>query len=232
MPHGLKFDGEYIWCMTGSGASQTLLKIWAEDPTDLQHPAENVGGGITEDLDEVKTGLFDGTYFWAIDENDSNLYRFLMADTSQYKVFDLSFQSDEIIFDGTYLWSAEVDGSCLHKFYSGTGMGHTNTSSVVNLDPANSQPGNINVSDSLEVGTDIIVGTDVDISNNHWGGLCDDDTTYCTTNTDCTGIGTEACYGGTVPVVGGVASCEDGEFMGGVELDANSEIINIYCWKL
>lgn len=216
VPDGLEFDGEYIWCMTGLGANQTLMRIWAEDPTNSQHPAENVGEdipittGIPDILDNIKAGVFDGTYFWVIDQDDNNLYRFLMADIAQYQVFDLPFQSDEIIFDGTYFWLAEVDGSRLHKYYSGIGMGYTDLSSVVNLDPVSSQPGSINISGSSNLGTDITVGTDVDIANNVWGGASDE----------------------IIDVTAGVANCSDGLFVKGVELDSNNKISKIYCREL
>jgi hypothetical protein len=204
-PYNIYADGEYVWCLQDTDGK--LLRIWAEDPDNTRHPNESFGPLVGADDRDM---VFDGTYLWVVDFTNSELYRYLAADPSQYSQFSLTFQPKHIVFDGTYLWITQADGGSnpiLHKYYSGTGLGHTDLNSVVNLDPASQQTGSINVAGSAEVGTDTTVGTDLDVYGNLWGGSDE-----------------------TVSVSGDEAVCQtDGYFIKGITLDNDSKISEIVC---
>ena len=211
-PYNIYADGEYVWCLQDTDGK--LLRIWAEDPDDAQHPKKSFGPPLGADDQDM---AFDGTYLWVVDFTNSKLYRYLAADPTVLIGFDLTFQPKNIMFDGTYLWITQADvGSnpILHKYYSGTGMGHTDLNTVVNLDPASQQTGNINVGGSGEIGDDLTVGADLDVLDNLWGG------------SDV-----------TVSVSGGTAECPNndeineyyGYFIKGITLDNDSKITDIVC---
>ncbi len=204
-PDDVYADGEYVWCLENT--TNELLRIWAEDPNDTRHPMESFGPlGGADDQDMV----FDGTYLWVVDYTSSKLYRYLAADPTVRVEFDLSFQPKNIIFDGTYLWITQADGDkdpILHKIYSGTGMGHTDLSGTVKLDPASQQTGSMAILGSGTVSGDTTVGADVIATTNTWGGSDE-----------------------IVSVSGSVAECAtEGYFIKGITLDANSEISEIVC---
>ncbi|MCH7492643.1 hypothetical protein IID19_03600 [Patescibacteria group bacterium] len=215
IPNNIFFDGVYLWCLEGSDGK--LLRIWADDPNNAQHPMTSFGPAVSNNEDMA----FDGTYLWVVNSSNSKLYRYLAADPTQYTEYNLAFQPERIVFDGTYLWLSEADGvgvPKLHKYYSGTGLGHTDLSTVVNLQTnvgrcsvattqecifdwhcpiaetcntnISSQPGNINITGSAELKKDHCFNTD---SNTHLYANA------CTQDSDCSG-GEIICVGGDINV--------------------------------
>lgn len=204
-PYGVYFDGEHVWCLQGASESgEQLKRIWAENPSDVQHPVKNFGPSVANNMDMV----FDGTYLWVVNYDKSKLYRYLATDPSSLTAFDLGFPPERIVFDGTNLWILGGGGK-VYQYYSGTGMGHTDLNSLVALNPMSTQSGSMSVAGSGEVGSDTTAGSDVSAPNNLWGGSDD-----------------------SIAVIGGLANCQDGQFLAGVTLDANSQIIGIVCREL
>jgi len=197
-PYSVFFDGEYIWCLQST--SGYMLRIWPEDPYDPQHPMKSFGPNI----DYQKDMAFDGTYLWTVGLTEQKIYRYLAADPNQEpSEFNLTFQPERILFDGTYIW-VEESGNVppkLHKYYSGTGLGHTDLNTVVNLNPAVSQAGNINITGSAEIGSEVTVGGDIDVAGNFWDGSDE-----------------------TVPVSGGSATCTNGSYIKGVIIDVAGKL--------
>ena len=161
-PDTIIYDGEYIWCgpFATLADEKDLLRIWAEDPYDADHPIEEFGpvagkiGGVT----------FDGMYLWLSGSASGKLYRVLAADPNQQIEFDLTFEeSEKVVFDGTFLWIAESEGDAgdgvrLHKFLSGSGRGITDHNSVVQL-------------------------------QTEYGKCVNDTTYYCMSDADCSFVG-------------------------------------------
>ena len=100
-PHGLAFDGEYLWC--AGYDNDTIYKL-------------DASGNIISAFDSPgssPTGLtFDGNYLWSADDGSLRIYK---IDTSTGEVIE-SFEapgtdSTGLTFDGTYLWNVECNNS-------------------------------------------------------------------------------------------------------------------------
>jgi len=220
-PYNVYFDGLNIWCLNGMGAGvNRLLRIWPDnfyastDPSyDPRYPMETFGPAVPPEPEPnyQKHMAFDGTYLWTVVVTTSRMYRYLASDPSQVTTIDLGFQPADILFDGTYIWVSEGGVQPrLHRYYSGTGRGHTDLNTVVNLNPAAAQAGNINITGSAEVGQGLTVGGDLDVPGvpgNLWGGSDE-----------------------IRPVSGGVADCAvDGHFIKGITVGADHKISEIIC---
>lgn len=165
---------------------------------------------------------FDGTYIWATVSRDPGFLFTIPAsiNTEDTTQIDYGFHPTSIndpyylTFDGTYMWASSYDSPggvgtpdhvYIDKIFTGTGLGHTDLNTVVNLDPTAAQAGSINVSGSAEVSSDLTVGADLDVEENAWGGS--DETV----------------------AVSGTANCPNGYFIKGIILDSNSKISDIIC---
>jgi len=216
-PARLLSDGMYIWIITSLDVTENkLAKVRMSD-------GRLMG---TYDMSKRPVDLvFDGTYVWISGRNgEGDLVRVAAhsGDATTYvEVLPDGADFGRLLYDGTYVWHVSKcdEIGCnvplnLLKFYSGTGMGHTDLNSVVNLDPASQQTGSINVAGSAEVGTDTTVGADLDVTGNQWGG------------SDV-----------TVSVSSGTAECPNndeingyyGYFIKGITLDIDSKISEIVC---
>jgi len=130
-PVSVIFDGVNVWC-TPNGATDQLVRVWPDDPSDPQHPAQGFGSIAGH----VKGATTDGTYLWAAELQTGRLYRFLLADPTQETFFETTVnQPESLVFDGTYIWTADemINQPQLHKLFTGTGFGHTDLNSSVNL---------------------------------------------------------------------------------------------------
>lgn len=209
-PYNVVADGLHVWCLPDQGSDTELVRVWAANPNDPRHPAKDFGAFSSVQL---KDGTTDGTYLWVVSLQDRRLYRFLLADPGQYTYFTVSFEEPkEILFDGTYLWIPETSGTAaptLHKYFSGNGLGHTDLTTVVNLDSSPAQNGNFNIFGTAEVGGTLSVGGDLVAKNNTWDPAGDDV---------------------AVPVFGGLASCAvNGHFIKGITIGADHKISAIVC---
>ncbi|MFH1207302.1 MAG: hypothetical protein V1668_01710 [Patescibacteria group bacterium] len=244
-PGRLIFDGAHIWVISSYiGTEGKVAKFRVSD-------SQFMPLALSSKL-EASDLAFDGTYVWLAGLGEpgigNSVYR-ITAANGEIKGYPTRLWSDwsgaRLLFDGTYLWTLNTCNSTgcdetrplnLQKFYSGSGQGHTDLNTVVNLDRLgfcsgrptrvcknNSdceiygscnitpQPGHVNVSGAGMVGNNLTVGSDVQAENNQWGGSDE-----------------------VVPVSSGVANCATigGKFMTGLTLDANSQITEIICNEL
>lgn len=214
-PARMIFDGSHIWVIPSS--STVERKISKVRPAD---------GLILATLDLPGTALdlaFDGTYVWVAHVGSGNVNTGILTRIAVHNnemkdypsLLSTNYWNGRLLFDSTYLWllsscndpSASTDcGSGgdkplrLTKIYSGTGLGHTDLSTVVNLNPASAQSGNINITGSAEIGSDVTVGGDIDVPGNFWAGSDE-----------------------TVPV-SGTATCSNGSYIKGVIIDAAGKL--------
>ncbi len=242
---GMTFDGTYLYAVGHHNFPDNgLYKILVADPSQYE---------VIDQAVQSNKVIFDGTYLWLFDKVTLTLRKYYsgtgMGDTNLGSVVQLDKVNGYCSVTTTqqciYDWQCPTAETCNAGNTTQSGSTYISGNAEIKKDhcyasathyynrsctPATVATDCSGLTAPTCVGGDIIVGDDVQVSNNRWGGICEDGVTYCTANSDCS----VACYGGTVPVdsTSGTASCDEGDFMGGVELNANSEIINIYCWEL
>ncbi len=206
------YDGQYLW-LGCSSTALPILRVWAPDPDDTQHPRTLIYPPTGTALPVMlKTMAFDGTYVWAMNHDNATLYRYLAADPMQRVTFTTtvgapSAGTENMIFDGTFLWIAQFGGPpTLHKIFTGTGFGQADLSRTVQLDPLSAQSGNVSISGNGQVGGNITAGADLQAPANQWGGADESSS-----------------------ITGGQASCASGKFMTGLVLDSSSIPTSIIC---
>jgi hypothetical protein len=159
-PKGLTFDGANIW---------VILLNDMSDPNSanlLRVPASVSNGYCENNGNQCYTNNDCGGSVCAIGTGD-------------YKKYLLpNVHPANVIFDGTYFWLPNWNEASqtfsIKKVYSGTGKGHTDLNTVVNLNPALAQTGNFNISGTAEVGGTLSVGGDLATTNNAWDPNGDD----------------------------------------------------------
>lgn len=168
-PRPMVFDGEYLWA--GDNTTNNLYKI---------NPISGVIIGTYTASGRPSQGIvFDGTYIWT-GNNDDQITQFRAYDGSKVKDYyhgEQGIQRGGIIFDGTYLWISSSANKKIYKIYSGTGYGHTDLSSVVNLQTSTTgtaQTGSFSVSGTGTIDTNLEVGGDLIVNGNTWGGTGDE----------------------------------------------------------
>jgi len=223
-PINLIFDGSNLWVakLTNSG-TYNLAKVSLDRGT-TNYPVSYYSTGTAEAFNLA----FDGTYIWVDHQGHGHLRRVLAADGScnlvDYNLTGLHAHTG-IIFDGTYLWIGQGvdnddfthDDNRINKVYTGTGFGHTDLSSMVNLQTSTTgtaQAGNFSTSGTGTIDTNLEVGGDLSVTNNKWGDTADAEIIVTP------GSGTYNC-----PSTGG-------QFIKGVEINDQGDLISILCRPL
>jgi len=210
-PWRIVFDGTYLWATNFNSDTVTKILVSSEDTGDVVVSLSYATG------DGPKGIIFDGTYLWIANGNAGTISRIIAADPNErVDSASLGFVPSKIIFDGTYIWVGHDSGNTISKFYTGTGFGHTDLSSLVNLQtstPGTAQTGSFSTSGTGTIDTNLEVGGDLSVTNNVWG---DDDT------------GDES-----IDFIGNSADCAtSGYFIKGIEVGASGNLNKILCRPL
>ncbi len=117
---------------------------------------------------------------------------------------------NSLAFDGASIWINQTTNNCdsyiLHQYYAGTGQGTTDYEGVLGLQstiPGRTQSGSVATYGDASVGRQLIIGDDLIVHQNVWGGNADSVVSY-------------------------EESCPDGEFAKGVD----SATGMVYCRPL
>lgn len=213
-PQGLVFDGTYVW-VTCSGTGK-VSKIRAEDGEEIN---KYTVGSSPSDI------TFEGTYLWVANAGENTVSKIRVADGKELNCdgtdpgvnpptrCPVGTNPQSIIFDGTYIWTANKNSNNLSKLYSGTGWGHTDLSSVINLSPtmpSTPQTGSFSILGSGEIKSNLEVGGNLSADGNAWGGSDE-----------------------TVPVSGDETfNCSNGRYLKGITTDANGKLSQLICRQL
>jgi len=221
-PTDIIFDGKYLW--TANNGNGTVSK-WL--PNQDGTVTEVSGSPYPVNINGEKPRLltFDGTYIWvAADrrpgESGQPNYMTILKASDGTKVNSFSFGTwidvSDMIFDGSSVWLSTFrcgSGTGVYKFYSGSGYGQQAIEQVVrlqNIVPGYEESGNINISGSGTVGADAVVGANVSVTNNVWGGSSDSEVPVSVGGTANCG-GTQNCF-----------NCPEGYFVKDVRSEAST----------
>ncbi len=210
-PFRLAFDGSYMWATTRNASStNNVTKIYGADGV--------IAGTYSTGVAQANDLAFDGTFFWVT--HDTAVVRIGAGDGTVYPALtNPGGNASGVVFDGTYAWVGKGSGNAVDRYYSGSGWGHTDPSSMVQLQsstPGTAQIGGFAITGSATLGGSLQVNTgDLSVTGNTWGGTADQSTSVSGNS------GTNSYNCST-----------NGYFVKGIEVNAFGQIVNFFCRPL